>query len=46
VVINTWADKDVNKLLVKLDNFGLAWVYPHPLEYGLGETQTSQPADS
>lgn len=37
VVVNTWADKNVDRLLVKLDNFGLARVYQHPLEYGLGE---------
>lgn len=32
VVINTWSDKDIDRLLVKLDNFGLARVYEHPLE--------------
>eukprot|EP00879_Flechtneria_rotunda_P017025 GHRR01017826.1.p1 GENE.GHRR01017826.1~~GHRR01017826.1.p1 ORF type:complete len:362 (+),score=123.37 GHRR01017826.1:758-1843(+) len=31
-VINSWSDKDVHQLLVKLDNFGLARLYPQPLE--------------
>jgi len=37
VVVNTWSDKEVNRLRVALDNFGLARVYSHPLEYGLGQ---------
>jgi serine/threonine protein kinase len=36
VVVNTWKDKDADRLLVKLDNFGLARLYEHPLE-DLGE---------
>lgn len=36
-MINSWADKDVSRVIVKLDNFGLARVYQHPLEYGLGK---------
>jgi hypothetical protein len=32
VVVNTWRDKDADRLLVKLDNFGLARLYEHPLE--------------
>eukprot|EP00775_Hariotina_reticulata_P006747 gene6747-6967_t len=32
VVLNTWQDKDVDRLMVKLDNFGLSRLYPHPLE--------------
>lgn len=32
VVLNTWRDKEVGQLRVKLDNFGLARVYEHPLE--------------
>jgi hypothetical protein len=43
VVVNTWSDKDVSRLLVKLDNFGLARVYPHPLEYGLGASSKQSP---
>jgi serine/threonine protein kinase len=32
VMVNTWRDKDAGKLLVRLDNFGLARMYPQPLE--------------
>jgi serine/threonine protein kinase len=32
VVVNTWKDKEADRLLVKLDNFGLARLYDHPLE--------------
>jgi hypothetical protein len=31
-VVNTLKDKDADRLLVKLDNFGLARMYEHPLE--------------
>ncbi|WIA19005.1 hypothetical protein OEZ85_003668 [Tetradesmus obliquus] len=32
VVVNTVKDKEADRLLVKLDNFGLARLYDHPLE--------------
>lgn len=32
VVVSAWRDRDAASLLVKLDSFGLARVYSHPLE--------------
>eukprot|EP00878_Enallax_costatus_P042877 GHUV01050381.1.p1 GENE.GHUV01050381.1~~GHUV01050381.1.p1 ORF type:complete len:402 (+),score=133.27 GHUV01050381.1:1444-2649(+) len=46
VVLNTWSDKEVDQLLVKLDNFGLARVYKHPLEPPLGDSSSSSSGGS
>lgn len=42
VVINTWNDKEVDRLLLKLDNFGLARLYPQPLETPAGRFHARQ----